>query len=166
MNPDITILTTTRVTLASWIDGDGVKWSEMASDAANLLLENLVVETRFELSLAGRGGCDVHGCLATSKNDKVFLWGDGGGVERSVGDVGLHDFEVAGVDDLSSVSSYKNPKSRGAYLGGLVLACGDEICPVWRPLKICDWRIWLMCLDIIELLSGLLLSAMLHLIIK
>lgn len=77
----------------------------MTSDTADLLFENLVVEAGLEFSLASGGGCDVHGGLATTEDDEIFLGGNGCAVEGSVGDVGLENLKIAGVDDLlSSVS--------------------------------------------------------------
>ena len=52
----------------------------MTLDAANLVFEDLVVEPRFELSLA-LGSCrDVAGFLAAAEDYKVLLWGEGCGV--------------------------------------------------------------------------------------
>lgn len=92
----------------------------MTTHTTDLLLEDLVVETRLELSLSRRGGGDIHGGLTTSKDDKVFLGCDGGAVEGGVRDVGLEHFEVAGGDEL----------------GGLVLAGGDEVGTVGGPLEV------------------------------
>lgn len=94
----------------------------MTTYTTNLLGEDLVVETRFELTLAGRGGCDVHGGLSSSEDDVVFYGGDGGAVEGCVGDVGLEDVEGLDIDEL----------------GGLVLGGGDEVCAVCGPLEVGD----------------------------
>jgi hypothetical protein len=56
----------------------------VATDTANLLLEDLVVETRLELTLAGRGPGDIHGGLTTTEDDVLLLRRDGGAVEGSV----------------------------------------------------------------------------------
>lgn len=115
--------------------------SKVTPDSTDLLLENLVVEPRFEFTLSGVGGGDIHSGLSSSENDKVLVGGDGGAVERSVGYVGLHDFEVAGVDEL----------------GGLVFRGGDEVCAVLGPLEIGHLLIWLVNLDVVKLLAGLML---------
>lgn len=96
----ISVLSAGCVALAGRVHGDGVERAEMPTDAADLLLEDLVVEARLELSLARRGRRDVHGRLATAEDDKVFLWRDGGGVQGRVSYEGLHDLEVGGVDNL------------------------------------------------------------------
>ena len=111
----------------------------MSTDTADLLLEDLVVETRLELSLACRGGGDVHGGLSSSEDDKVLLWCDGGGVEWGIGDEGLHDLKVGGINDL----------------GGAVLGGGDAVGAIWGPLDICDLLSLLVNHDVVKLLSGL-----------
>lgn len=103
MDTHVTVLTTGAVDGAERRHGDVVEGTEVASDTADLLLEDLVVEAGFEFSLAGRGGGDVHGCLTTADDDVVFKGGDGGGVEGGVGDVGFHYFEGLGVDELGRV---------------------------------------------------------------
>lgn len=94
----------------------------MATDTADLLLEDLVVEPRLELTLAGGGRGDVHSGLSTTQDDEVLLGGDGGAVEGGVGDVCLEKLEVAGGDEL----------------GGLVLGGGDEVGAVLAPLQVGD----------------------------
>jgi hypothetical protein len=95
----------------------------MATYTANLLGEDLVVEAGFEFTLAGGGGCDVHGGLATTEDDVVFYGGHGGAVEGGVGDVGLEDVESLDINELR----------------GLVLAGGDEVCAVGGPLEVSDY---------------------------
>lgn len=113
----------------------------MTTDSTDLLLENLVIETSFEFTLSRVGGSDVHSGLSTAEDDKVLVRCDGGAVERSVGNVGLHDFEIGGVDEL----------------GGLVFRGCDEVCAVWGPLEIGDLQVWLVDLDVVELLSRLII---------
>jgi hypothetical protein len=50
-----------------------------------------VVEAGLELTLAGRSSSDVHGGLATTKNDEILLGGDGGAVEGGITNVRLED---------------------------------------------------------------------------
>lgn len=100
MHTHISILTSRRITLSVRVDGDGVERAEMTTHATNLLLKHLVVEARLEFTLASRSGGDVHGSLAATEDDEVFLGGDGSGVEGGVGDVGLHNLEIGGIDDL------------------------------------------------------------------
>lgn len=94
----------------------------MATNTTNLLFENLVVEPRLELSLPGRSGCDVHGGLSTTQNDKLLLWRDSSAVEGGVCVVCLENLEVAGRDQL----------------GGLVFARGNKVGPVGAPLQVGD----------------------------
>ena len=100
MHTCITVLSSTAVHCAGGTDGDVVERTEMASDTANLLLEDLVVEAGLELSLSCRSCRHVHGGLTTSEDDIVFDRGDGGAVERSVGDVRLEDLEVLCGEEL------------------------------------------------------------------
>lgn len=73
----------------------------MALDTANLVLKDLVVEAGFELSLSGVGGGDVHGCLTTAQNYKVFLGRDGCGIEGGVCYVSFKNGEVSGGNYLA-----------------------------------------------------------------
>lgn len=144
VHTDISVLSARRVSLSGWVDCDGVERSEVATHTADLLLKDLVVETRLELSLACRGGGDVHGGLSSSEDDKVLLWCDGCRVEWGIGDVGLHDLEVGGIDNL----------------GGAVLGGSDAVGAIWGPLDICDLLSLLVNHDVVKLLSGLqILSA-------
>jgi hypothetical protein len=77
---------------------------EMTSDSTNLLLEDLVIESSLKLSLPTACRGDVHSSLATSKYNKILLGCNSRAVERSVGNIGLHDFKVGSVDKLSQVS--------------------------------------------------------------
>lgn len=100
MHADVTVLTTRGVTLARGVGGDCVERAEVATDTANLLLKDLVVEAGLEFALSRRGGCDIHGGLTTAEDDVLLLGGDGGAVEGCVGDVRLEDFELLGCDEL------------------------------------------------------------------
>ena len=113
--------------------------TEMATDTADLLLEDLVVEPGLELTLSRGGGGDVHGGLAAAEDDVVLLGGDAGAVERGVGGVGLEQLEVAG----------------GHEAGGLVLGGGDEVGPVGRPLQVGHLLVKLVDGDVEVLLAGL-----------
>lgn len=92
----------------------------MATHASNLLLKDLVVESCLEFTLSRGCGCDIHGSLTTTENNKVFFGRDCGAVQGGVCGVGLENLEVAGGDEL----------------GGLILAGGDEVGAVGRPLEI------------------------------
>ena len=113
--------------------------SKVTTDSTDLLFENFVVETRFEFTLSGVGGGNVHGGLSSSENDEVLVGCDGGAVKRGVGYVSLHDLEVSGVDELC----------------GLILRGGDEVCTVWGPLEVGNLQIDFVNLNIVELFSGL-----------
>lgn len=113
--------------------------TEVASYATDLVLEDLVVETRLELSLAGGGRGDVHGRLATAQDHVVLLRGDACAVEGRVGGVRLEELEVAGGD-----------QSRRLVLGGR-----DEVGAVCRPLQVRYLHVKLVDRDVVELLTGL-----------
>lgn len=100
VDTDVTILTTGCVDGAEGRDGDVVERTEVTSDTANLLFEDLVVEAGFELSLTGAGCGDIHGGLTTSDDNVVLDGCDGGRVEGGIGDVCLHDLECLGVHEL------------------------------------------------------------------
>lgn len=104
MHPHIAILATTRVAPPLRIHSNRIQRPEVSFDSTDFVLEDLVVEARFELALARRSGRHVHGCLAAAEDDKVFLGRDGGGVERGVGDVFFEDFELTGGDKLGPLA--------------------------------------------------------------
>lgn len=58
----------------------GVERTKVASDTANLILENLVIEPRLEFTLSLRCCSDISSFLSTSEDDKVLLRGERGGV--------------------------------------------------------------------------------------
>ncbi len=90
----------------------------MAPDAADLVLEDLVVEAGLELALPRGGGGDVHGSLATAEDGVVLLWSEARAVERGIGGVGFEDLEVA----------------RRHQPRRLILGRCDEVCVVRGPL--------------------------------
>ena len=136
----VTVLAAGAVALASGVDGDVVEGTEVATHATDLLLEDLVVEARFEFTLARGSGCDVHGSLATAEDDELLgLRGDGGRVEGCVGDVGLEDLHGVCV----------------VQLGGLVLAGGQEVGAVGAPLQVRDLQVCVVREDVCEHLAGL-----------
>ena len=136
----VTVLTTGAVALASGVDSDVVERTEVTTHTANLLLEDLVVEAGLELTLAGRGGGDVHGGLTTTEDNVVLrVGGDGGGVEGCVGDVGLEDLHRVGV----------------VQLGGLVFAGGQEVGAVGAPLQVGDLKVGVVREDVGDHLAGL-----------
>lgn len=104
VHTNVTVLTTRGVCCALGVNTDGVEGTEVTPDTTDFVLENLVVETSLEFTLASGGGSDIHGGLTTSQ-DHVFLLGrDGGAVKGSVGDVGLEDGEVTGGHELYDIS--------------------------------------------------------------
>lgn len=103
MHPHIPILAATRIPPAQRIHRDRVQRAEMPLDAADLVLEDLVIEAGFELALPAGGGGDVHGRLAAAEDDEGFLGGDGGGVEGGVGGVGFQGGEIAGGEELGGL---------------------------------------------------------------
>lgn len=114
VDTDVTVLTSTSVGAASRVSGNGVEGTEVATDTANLVFEDLVVESSLESTLATGSGGDFHGGLTTSEDDKVLLGGNGGAVKGSVCRVCLKGGEIASRDEL----------------GSLVSASSDEVGPV------------------------------------
>jgi len=96
VHTNVTVLTSTGIALAGGVGSDGIEGTEVATHATNLVLKDLVVKTSLELALSGRGGCDIHGGLATTEDDEILLGGNRGAVEGSIGGVRLHDLEVFG----------------------------------------------------------------------
>ena len=100
VNADVAVFSAACVALAGRVGGDSVEGTEVTTHTANLVLEDLVVETGLELTLAGGGGGNIHGGLTTSQDDEVLLRGNGSAVQRSVGNVGLDDGKILGRDEL------------------------------------------------------------------
>jgi len=75
--------------------------TEVTTDTANLVLEDLVVESSLEFTLASGGRGDVHGGLTTTENDEVLLPGHAGAVEGGITGVGLEDLEILSGDELA-----------------------------------------------------------------
>lgn len=121
MHTHVTVLSTARIAHALGVHGNGIEGTEMAADAPNLLLKDLVVETSLELALAVVGRRDIARFLASAENDKVLDGSDGGGVEGGVSLVGLEGLEGGGVDDLDQYQHFVLE----------VPAC--ENIPPWKP---------------------------------
>ena len=100
VDTDVTVLATAGVALAGRVGGDSVEGTEVTAHATDLALEDLVVETRLEFTLARRGSGDIHGGLTTTEDDVVLLASNSSAVKRGVGGVGLEDLEVLGCDEL------------------------------------------------------------------
>lgn len=100
MNANVTVLSTRGISRAGGVHGDGVERTEVATHTTDFVFKDLVVEASFEFTLAGRGGCDFHGGLATAEDHVVLFRGDGGCVEGGVGSEGFEDGKVTGGDDL------------------------------------------------------------------
>ena len=76
----------------------------MAFDTANLVLEDLVIETSLEFTLASGSCRDIHGGLTTTEDHIILLGSDSGAVQRCVGNVGLQDGEVTRGHELQIVN--------------------------------------------------------------
>jgi hypothetical protein len=100
VDTDVTILTTGGICGTGGVHVDGVEGTEVTTDTANLVFEDLVVEAGLELTLTGRGCCDIHSGLTTTQNNVVLLGGNRSRVEGGIGDVGLEDGEVACRNEL------------------------------------------------------------------
>ena len=96
----VSVFSSTAVSGSLWVYGDVVERTKVTTDTANLLHEDLVVETSLKFTLAGRGGGDVHSGLATSEDNKVFHRCDSGAVEGSVGGIGFQDGKIIDCDEL------------------------------------------------------------------
>ena len=97
----------------------------MPSDTANLILKNLVIEPRLELSLTCRRGRDIHGCLATTQNHKILTPREATAIEWRVRGIRLEHREVSSRDEL----------------GRLVLASGNKVGAVLVPLQVRDGHV-------------------------
>jgi hypothetical protein len=69
MQPNVTVLSSTRERLSRGVNGDGVEGTEMTTHSSNLLLQHAVPEPGLELSLTLRSRGDGHGVLSSSEND-------------------------------------------------------------------------------------------------
>ena len=99
----VTVLSSTAVSGSLGVHGDVVERTEVTTYTANLLGKDLVVETRFELTLAGRGGCNIHGGLTSAKDNVVFYRSNGSAVEGSVGNIRFQDIKCLGIDELGAL---------------------------------------------------------------
>jgi len=111
-----------------------------------------VIKTSFEFALTGLSRGNITGFLTSTEDDlslgllqqmryKVFDGGDGGSVERGIGDVCFQDLQVRGIP----------------YFCGLVFRCGDEVSSVGSELEICHRTSCLMFLSFVDHFAGLLL---------
>ena len=69
--------------------------TEVTLDAADLLLQDLVPESRLELTLPERGRRDTHRVLTTTEQYIGFKRCDGGAVQRSLGHICLQHYKRA-----------------------------------------------------------------------
>ena len=122
MNPNVTILSSAGVLLATGVERQRIDGTEMSLDTSNLLFEYQMEEPRLELSAPRVRRCDLHGLLTSTEQDVVLDRGNSGTVHRSVGLVRLQELEGFGVEEFS-----------GGIFGG-----GDEHCPVLGELEILD----------------------------
>lgn len=146
VHPHVPILPAAGIANALRMHSNRVEWSEVPLNTPNLILKDLVVESRLEFPLSCRSGRDVHRRLPASQNHKVLLRCYRGGVERCVGDVGLEDQEIARRNNLEILGLLQQEINvcTQAYLGGLVLPCGNEVGPVWSHLEVVDLHVILV----------------------
>ena len=89
MHPNIPILPSRRITPPLRVHSNRIQRSKMPLDPTNLILENLVIESRLEFPLP-RTCSRYIGCgLATTDNYEIFFGRDGGGVQGGVCNVGF-----------------------------------------------------------------------------
>lgn len=61
----------------------------MTLDTTDLIFEDFVVEPCFKFTLSLRSGSDITGFLSAAKDNKVFLWSKGRGIQWGVGNIGF-----------------------------------------------------------------------------
>jgi hypothetical protein len=127
MHTDVAVFSSTAVSGALWVYGDVVERTEVTTHTTNFLHKDLVVEARFEFSLAGGCGGDVHGSLSSTEDNVVFYGGDGSAVEGCVGDIGFQDIQILSIDKLDNISSACAHSTTATYLCGLVLGGSDKV---------------------------------------
>lgn len=66
VDADVAVFSAACVALSGGVGGDGVERTEVAADTTDLVLENFVIESGFEFTLASGGSGDIHGGLATT----------------------------------------------------------------------------------------------------
>lgn len=69
---NVTIFTTTGVSLAVGVEGQRVDRTEMALDAAKFFFKYQMEETSIEFTDTRRSRCHVHGVLTTSQHHLAF----------------------------------------------------------------------------------------------
>ena len=111
----------------------------MTTNAADLVLEYLVVKSGLKLSLPSGSPRHLHRRLTATKNDKVLLPRHAGAVERCVGNICLENLQILGSDELCR----------------LVLGGRDEVRSVGRPLEIRNGHVELVHLNVDQLLTSL-----------
>lgn len=111
----ITIFSATAVAGSLWVDCDIVQGTEMATNTANLLHEDLVVETCLELSLTGRGGGDVHGCLSATEDNVIFHRCDRSAVQGGVRNITLQDAEILNINELRYLLVSNSQRFKALY---------------------------------------------------
>jgi len=139
MHPHIAILTTARIGSSSRMHGNGIQRTKMTPYSSDLILEDLVVESRLEFTLSCTRGGDIHGCLSTAQNHKVFPGCYGCSIERGVGYVVFENFEGSSADDF----------------GGLIFAGGYEVGSVGAELDVVDGGVVLVDFVVVDEFTGL-----------
>jgi len=100
LQADETVLGAGGVAASIRVEGERLNGTEVALDAAKLLLEDEVEEAALELARLRVGGRYLHRLLTTADDDVVEDGRDGRRVHRAVGDKGLQVLEGVGVEEL------------------------------------------------------------------
>ncbi len=100
LQADETVLGAGRIAASIRVEGERLNGTEVALDAAKLLLEDEVEEAALELARLRVGGGYLHRLLTTADDDVVEDGRDGRRVHRAVGDEGLQVLEGVGVEEL------------------------------------------------------------------
>lgn len=105
VDTDVTVFSARGISCTSWVDMDVIERSEVAPDTTDLVLEDLVVETSLEFTLAGGSCCDIHRSLTTSQDHIVLLGSEGSRVNGGVGDISFEDSKITAGHELVKIVS-------------------------------------------------------------
>ena len=100
LDPDKTVLTSSREWPAVGMEGQGVDGSEVSLDSCKLLLEDHMEESCLELSMPGISCCDRHGLLSSSQNHVFSDRTDGRRIDGSASLVSLQLLERLAINQL------------------------------------------------------------------
>merc|ERR1719383_871704 len=100
VNPNVSVLSSTAVTLSIRVERHTVDGTEMTFDPAKLLFIGCMEEPGLKLADPGGGSCDLHGLLTTSHHHMIHNGRDGSRVDGSLCLEGLDVIQGSGVKQL------------------------------------------------------------------